>query len=246
MAAVLTYAIGDIHGSYTKLANLMRHCIDHSGGHDSRFVLLGDYIDRGRRSREVVKFLIEAQEKWPGKVICLKGNHEEMLLNAIIRQDETMWLCNGGEATLQSYGVGHPSEIPGEHLAWMQHLPASHDDGRRFFVHAGIMPGIPLNEQQEDVMLWIREPFLSDGSDHGRYIVHGHTPTETGAPELYHNRLDLDTYAWYGNPLTAAVFDDRRVGPLSFIGDDGSVKAAPPINAREQEMFAPARRAHGR
>ena len=81
-------------------------------------------------------------------------------------------------------------------------------------------------QQRKDVMLWIREPFLSDENDHGLYIVHGHTPTGTGVPDLRHNRLNLDTLAWYGNPLVAAVFDERRVGPLAFIADDGSVTAA--------------------
>lgn len=246
MAAVLTYAIGDVHGSYTKVANLLRHCMDHSGEHDARFVLLGDYIDRGKRSRDVIRFLIDAQDTWPGKIICLKGNHEDMLLGAIDRQDETMWLYNGGDTTLRSYGVSRAAEIPTEHLAWIERLPISYDDDRRFFVHAGIMPGIPLDQQRQDVMLWIREPFLSDGSDHGRYIVHGHTPTGTGTPELCHNRLNLDTFAWYGNPLVAAVFDDRRVGPLSFIADDGSISTAPAINAREQELFGSGRRAWAR
>ena len=82
-------------------------------------------------------------------------------------------------------------------------------------------------QQRKDVMLWIREPFLSDENDHGLYIVHGHTPTDTGMPDLRPNRLNLDTLAWYGNPLIAAVFDERRVGPLAFIADDGTITAAP-------------------
>ncbi|MPZ37801.1 MAG: serine/threonine protein phosphatase [Rhizobiales bacterium] len=246
MAAALTYAIGDIHGSYTKLANLVRHCVDHSGENDARFVFVGDYIDRGKRSYDVVKFLIDAQAAWPDKMICLKGNHEDMLLDAVHYRDEMMWLDNGGDATLRSYGVRRATDIPAEHLAWFETLPLSHGDERRFFVHAGIMPGIPLEQQRKDVILWIREPFLSDASDHGRYIVHGHTPTGTGAPELCHNRLNLDTLAWYGNPLIAAVFDERRVGPLCFIADDGAIRAAPAINAREQELFASGMRARAR
>ena len=246
MAAVLTYAIGDIHGSYTKLANLLRHCIDHCGGNTSRFVFLGDYIDRGKRSREVVSLLIETQRSRPGQVVCLMGNHEDMLLAAADRQDEAMWLYNGGEATLQSYGVGSAAELPPEHLAWFANLPAADSDERRFFVHAGIMPGIALTQQRKDVLLWIREPFLSDENDHGLYVVHGHTPTGTGTPDLRPNRLNLDTLAWYGNPLVAAVFDDRRVGPLAFIADDGSVTAAGPINQREQELYGSGKRARAR
>jgi serine/threonine protein phosphatase 1 len=103
------------------------------------------------------------------------------------------------------------------------------------------MPGIPLARQRKEVMLWIREPFLSDTSDHGRYIVHGHTPVTAMVPELCHNRLNLDTYAFGGGPLTAAVFDERSIGPLAFITDDGAIVEAPPINEAEQ-----ARRAAGR
>ena len=237
MTAVLTYAIGDIHGSYTKLANLLRHCIDHCGDNAAQFVFLGDYVDRGKRSRDVVTLLIETQKRWPDQVVCLMGNHEEMLLAAASRQDEAMWLYNGGDATLHSYGARSADELPSEHLAWFESLPLSQHDQRRFYVHAGIMPGIPLAQQRREVMLWIREPFLSDTTDHGLYIVHGHTPTENGQPELRPNRVNLDTLAWYGNPLMAAVFDEQRVGPLVFIADDGTISPAPPINAREQELF---------
>lgn len=246
MAAVLTYAIGDIHGSYTKLANLLRHCLDHCGDNTARIVLLGDYVDRGKRSREVVSLLMATQARLPGQIICLRGNHEEMLIAAANRHDEAMWLHNGGGATLHSYGAGSADEIPVEHLAWFESLPLYEHDQRRFFVHAGIMPGIPLAQQRKEVLLWIREPFLSDATDHGLYIVHGHTPTDTRRPELHPNRLNLDTLAWYGNPLTAAVFDERRVGPIAFIADDGTISPAPPINAREQEMFGSGRRARAR
>jgi serine/threonine protein phosphatase 1 len=246
MAAVLTYVIGDIHGSFTKLANLVRHCRDHRESSHARFVFLGDYVDRGKRSREVVSLLIELQTAAPNEVVCLKGNHEDMLLNAAYQHDESIWLDNGGDATLRSYGVNRASEIPTEHLAWFGNLPIADTDERRFFVHAGIMPGIPLAQQRQEVLLWIREPFLSDDGDHGRFIVHGHTPTGTGRPDVRHNRLNLDTYAWYGNPLFAAVFEERRVGPLAFIADDGSIVPAPPINAVERELYASGRRARMR
>jgi serine/threonine protein phosphatase 1 len=243
MAAILTYAIGDIHGSYSKLANLLRYCIDHCGDNYAHFVFLGDYVDRGKRSREVVTLLIETQARWPSQVVCLMGNHEDMLLGAASREDEAMWLYNGGDATLASYGVRSADEIPAEHLTWFENLPTATSDEKRFFVHAGIMPGIPFTQQRKDVLLWIREPFLSDVSDHGLYIVHGHTPTGTREPELRANRLNLDTLAWCGNPLMAAVFDERRVGPLAFIADNGAVSPGAPIRAREEELFGSGRRA---
>lgn len=243
MAALLTYAIGDVHGSFTKLANLLRHCRDHCGDQHARFVLLGDYIDRGKRSRDVVNLLIQAQAAAPGELVCLMGNHEDMLLSAANGENEPVWLDNGGTTTLHSYGVRRAADIPIEHLRWFETLPLTTSDDRRFYVHAGIMPGIPLNKQRKEVMLWIREPFLSDQSDHGQYVVHGHTPSAVGMPEVWPNRLNLDTYAWSGNSLVAAVFDDQRIGPLAFIGDDGSIAAAPPINALERERYAPGARA---
>ena len=247
MAANLTYAIGDVHGSYTKLANLIRHCRNHCGENNGRFILLGDYVDRGRRSREVVSLLIEAQAAAaPEQFVCLKGNHEDMLINAAKGVDELMWLGNGAETTLASYGVDRASEIPADHLAWLADLPLAIADEKRFYVHAGIMPGIPLQQQRKEAMLWIREPFLSDQNQHGLYVVHGHTPTGVGVPDVFHNRLNLDTMAWAGYPLAAAVFDDERVGPLAFVTDDGTVVTAPPINALERERYASGSRARYR
>jgi serine/threonine protein phosphatase 1 len=227
MAAILTYAIGDIHGSFTKLANLLNRCIDHCGDNDFRLVFIGDYVDRGKRSRDVVRLLMETQASALEQVICLRGNHEDMLLRAMRGEDEALWLDNGGDATLRSYGVGSAAEIPPEHLAWFDGLPYAFSDDKRFFVHAGIKPGVPLHEQSKHAMLWIREPFLLDPRDHGQLIVHGHTPIDGGIPQLCHNRLNLDTGACFGGPLSAAVFDDAGVGPCSFIADDGSIVTAP-------------------
>jgi serine/threonine protein phosphatase 1 len=229
--ATLTYAIGDVHGSYTKLVNLVRRCIEHSGKHAFRLIFVGDYVDRGRRSREVVNFLMQAQADWPGQVVCLKGNHEDMLLAAARGEDAALWLENGGDATLRSYGAAAAGAIPAEHLAWFASLPLMLMEEKRFFVHAGIKPGVPLARQTELAMLWIREPFLSDRRDHSRLIVHGHTPLASPVPELRHNRLNLDTGACFGGPLSAAVFDDGAAAPRAFIADDGTIAAAPPREA---------------
>ena len=113
--------------------------------------------------------------------------------------------------------------IPDEHLAWFESLPLFVSDDKRFFVHAGIRPGVPFEQQNRDEMLWIREPFLSDPRDHGLYVVHGHTPLETGLPEHLPNRLNLDTGAYFGGPLTAAAFDAPMVEPTTFITDDGTI-----------------------
>jgi serine/threonine protein phosphatase 1 len=231
---MLTYAIGDIHGSYTKLRNLLDHCMEHRSASEFRLVFLGDYVDRGRRSRDVVELLIKTQAEAPDHVACLKGNHEEMLLSAAKGGDDAPWLNNGGDTTLASYDVGRADEILPTHLAWFDQLPLAITDEQRFFVHAGVRPGVPLQQQSKNDLLWIREPFLSDSRDHGLYIVHGHTPIRSRVPELRRNRLNLDTGAYFGGPLTAAGFDESTVGPTVFITDDGMVVTPPALASLQQ------------
>src|SRR5262249_40760567 len=129
-----------------------------------------------------------------------------------------LWLANSGASTLRNYRDGRISD---EHLAWLTALPFCHDDGLRFFVHAGVDLSVPLDQQEPEVMLWMREPFLTycDEVDCGRFIVHGHTPLRTGAPDLRRRRLNLDTAAVMGGPLTAAAFDDTQAQPLGFLTD---------------------------
>jgi serine/threonine protein phosphatase 1 len=214
----LTYAVGDIHGSLAKLRSLMAACEAHAAGRPMTLVFVGDYIDRGPDSRGVVDYLLARQARPGERVVALMGNHEAMALAAIDgRVPPRLWLAQGGLATLESYGVARPGDLPRRHLDWLRALPLSHDDGRRFFVHAGIDPGTPLDAQDEKDLLWIREPFLSHGGDYGRLIVHGHTPLTTGVAELRNNRLNLDTAAVYGGPLTAAVFDDLQTAPVAFL-----------------------------
>jgi serine/threonine protein phosphatase 1 len=213
----LTYAIGDIHGALHKLTALIDRCERHADGRAHGFVFVGDYVDRGRQSSGVISHLIELAQKQPGDIVTLMGNHEAMLLSIIdgeLPPDD--WLPQGGAETLQSYGIADARDLPREHVDWLRALRMSHDDGRRFFAHAGVNPERPLDAQVEDDLLWIREPFLSDRRDYGRLIVHGHTPMRNGIPDLRHNRVDLDTAAGYGGPLTAAVFSDDVTPPLTF------------------------------
>jgi serine/threonine protein phosphatase 1 len=158
----------------------------------------------------------------PGTIVCLRGNHEQMAIDAHA-SDRAMplWLANNGATTLRNYGGDRISD---EHLVWLEALPFCHDDGLRFFVHAGIDLAVPLADQEPEVMLWMREPFLShcDEVDCGRFIVHGHTPLRTGAPDLRRRRLNLDTAAVMGGPLSAAVFDDTQTQPLGFLSDRGA------------------------
>jgi serine/threonine protein phosphatase 1 len=214
----LTYAIGDIHGSLDKLKSLVEACQQHADGRDMRFVFLGDYIDRGPDSAGVVRLMMSLQLEMQERLIALKGNHEEWAVALLDGTAEVgTWLRNGGGETLASYGARDIGDLPREHLAWMRRLRLSYDDGRRFFVHAGVDPQRPLDAQDESALLWIREPFLTDRRDYGRLIVHGHTPLENPQPDLRTNRLNLDTAAVFGGPLTAALFDDNQTEPLAYL-----------------------------
>lgn len=214
----LTYAVGDVHGSLDMLKALIEACREHAEGRALQFVFLGDYIDRGPDSAGVVGFMMRLQDELGEGLIALRGNHEAFVLG-LLDGDVPLrvWLRNGGVETLASYGVSEVAELPREHLDWMRALRLSYDDGRRFFVHAGVDPAHPLDAQGEQALLWIREPFLSDRRDYGRLIVHGHTPLETAAPDLHRNRLNLDTAAVYGGVLTAAVFDDTQHEPVAYL-----------------------------
>jgi serine/threonine protein phosphatase 1 len=214
----ITYAIGDIHGSLDKLKSLIAACRQDAAGREMILVFIGDYIDRGPESAGVVRFVLSLQQEMRERIITLKGNHEAWAL-AILDGEMPLgpWLLNGGAATLESYGVGDVEDLPRAHLDWMRSLQLTYDDGRRFFVHAGVDPQRPLGAQEESVLLWIREPFLDDERDYGRLVVHGHTPLPAGKPDLRHNRLNLDTAAVFGGPLTAAVFDDTQTNPLTYL-----------------------------
>lgn len=214
----LTYAVGDIHGCLDKLRSLMLRCEKHAAGRAMSFVFVGDYIDRGPQSCGVIDCLIDLKMRHGESVVTLMGNHEAMALAAIDGNGPTrMWLAQGGLATLESYGIAEPRELSPAHVDWLRALPLSYDDGRRFFVHAGVNPAAPLDAQDDFDLLWIREPFLSHGGDYGRLIVHGHTPLADGVPDLRGNRLNLDTGAVFGGPLTAAVFDDAQTESIGFL-----------------------------
>jgi serine/threonine protein phosphatase 1 len=215
---LVTYAIGDVHGALHKLQCLVARCEEHAEGRPHNYVFVGDYIDRGPQSADVIRFLIALQAKMPNGVVALAGNHEAMLLAIIdgeVPADD--WLWQGGAATLQSYGVAEVRDLPRDHVDWLRALPRTYDDGRRFFVHAGVNPQLPLDAQDDFDLIWIREPFLGSERDYGRLIVHGHTPLDSDAPDLRRNRLNLDTGAVFGGPLTAAVFSGEATPPVAFL-----------------------------
>ena len=214
------YAIGDIHGRLDLLEKIECRIADDAAASQAGrnvVVYLGDYVDRGNQSREVVDRLID--RPLPGfERILLLGNHEESVLQFLADvQIGPAWLAYGGAATLRSYGIRPPDSdrdlvraqaelragLPERHRAFLRGLKLRHVEGDYFFVHAGIRPGVPLNDQVPDDMLWIRDEFLQSQRDFGKIIVHGHTITKT--PDIQRNRIGIDTGAFASGTLTSLV-----------------------------------------
>ena len=227
-----TYVITDIHGRYDllmKAVEQVRADLE-SRAETAQLVFLGDYVDRGPQSREVVEFL---SGELMG-VTCLKGNHEELMIQALQNRDPEIaltWTVNGGQATLRSYEAIASEEFGTDttlahHVEWMAGLPSACEDEHRIYVHAGLMPRVPLAAQEDEVLLWIRERFLRARAAEfpdGKHIVHGHTPSwarklDPSQPELLPHRTNLDTGAFATGVLTVGVFDANLPGgPVATI-----------------------------
>lgn len=225
----LTYAIADLHGRDDLAAAAFEAIAAHAGASPVTIVALGDYVDRGPHSRQLIERLMRGAPRAGDRLICLKGNHEEMMEQTLAgthRPD--WWIGNGGDTTLASYGR-HPDRgyqpgiVPQEHRDWIAGLPLIHVDAHRIFVHAGVDPDQPLGEQHSDVLLWKRYDHRDERGHGRRHVVHGHTPNERG-PLLLDARTALDTLAVATGRLVIAVFDDARAGaPVARL----EVRAAP-------------------
>jgi len=195
------YAVGDIHGCYDKLLALMEKMdIDFES---DTLVFLGDYIDRGPQSFEVVAYLADLKQRY-ANTIFLKGNHEEMLEKYLSGEDRITYLVNGGQQTLESYmnrprPEGEPA-IPSTHLEFFKSLKIYHETQNYIFVHAGLKNKVPLEKQKTEDLLWIRRRFIESKYDYGKMVVFGHTPLHE--PLLLPNKIGIDTGAVYGNRLT--------------------------------------------
>ncbi|MHB9131887.1 MAG: metallophosphoesterase family protein [Armatimonadota bacterium] len=194
-------AIGDIHGMHHLLDTLLQR-LPPGGG----LVFLGDYLDRGPATEAVINTLIELQQQ--RECVFLRGNHEAMALSVLDgdRYYEHTWLRNGGIATLDSYG----GRLPEAHLDFLRATIPYYETERYIFVHGGLEPGFQPDEIASEELCWMREPFLSTDYDWGRLVVHGHTPTGTGLPDIHPNRINIDTGAVYGGPLTAILLPEQE------------------------------------
>ena len=225
----LTYAVGDVHGRRDLLELAFERIAARAGARAYRIVMLGDYVDRGPASAGVIELLLRRGEQ-ADDLVCLKGNHEDMMLRALAGEDGALglWLGNGGAETLRSYGARPEGDvrraIPEAHLRWISDLPLTASDRYRTFVHAGLEPYVPLSEQDEATLLWIRGPFLTaPAGAFEKHVVHGHTPHWDGkpdpaTPELLAHRTNLDTGAWATGVLSVGVFDpDAAGGPTEVM-----------------------------
>ncbi len=236
------YAIGDIHGRVDLLRTLhsrIRRELEVRPMARNVVVYLGDYIDRGGHSREVVDCLLDDGVAG-AEAVHLMGNHEQFLLSFLDDpEDGTAWLFNGGDATLANYevDVSNPTvhadgmvwlrddlrrRLPVRHLDFFRRLKLWHSEGDYLFVHAGLRPGVALEEQNRQDLLWIRHEFLESTADFGKLVIHGHSPLREVCQRP--NRIGIATGAYSTDVLTAIVLEgnERR-----FIqtGEQGGVAA---------------------
>jgi diadenosine tetraphosphatase ApaH/serine/threonine PP2A family protein phosphatase len=223
------YAVGDIHGRSDLLDRIIlaiTHDLEVYPASDCLTVTLGDYVDRGPDTRGVLDRL--ANNPFPTDFVALKGNHEELFEDFLFKPSVAAhWRHVGGLETLQSYGIRvHPlvgsyeraakalhSALPRTHREFLRSLTLSLTVGKYFLCHAGVRPGILLEDQMAADLLWIREPFLESRVDFGKIIVHGHSPVEE--PEVLPNRINIDTGAFMTGRLTCAVLEEEYIRFLS-------------------------------
>jgi len=232
VAGELVYAIGDVHGRYDLLtevlASIVADALGRQGERTPILVTCGDYVDRGPASASVLTALDWIRRDGRLRLRALKGNHEAAFLSFLSDpRGGAAWLGFGGDATLLSYGVRPPADfqdaaelvrarddllglMPAAHLRVLQELEMMVVLGDYAFVHAGIRPGVPLARQKAEDLLWIRGPFLDRTEPFEKRIVHGHSWMEA-APEIYDNRIGLDTGAYQTGVLTAVRIEDGEV-----------------------------------
>lgn len=238
-ARQIVYAIGDIHGYLGLLDDLLVKIEEDAKaypGFHKTIVFLGDYVDRGPDSKGVVERL-RTLVLPDFDLTFIRGNHEEMMLTFL--EDISVgqaWMRNGGRETMQSYGVFLETEdiaaiqqefvaaLPRHQRMFLRGLDLCHSVGDYFFVHAGVRPGRPLDQQDTEDMLWIREPFLMSKRDHGKVVVHGHSinyEPEFYPDDIHPRRIGIDTGAYKNGVLTC----------LALVGEERSlIQAGQPRN----------------
>lgn len=218
------YAVGDVHGMAEKLVAVHRAIVADLAARPiarATLVHLGDTIDRGPESARALA-AIAAPPAPHLTLVNLRGNHEALALPVLAGEDgaaRELWMRNGGAATLASFGIDARTPaaswaraMPADQLRLLRGLGLMHRAGGYVFVHAGLRPGVAIEDQDPEDLVWIREPFLSYRGDFGAVVVHGHTPV--GEPELRTNRIGIDTGAVFGGRLTAVILEADRMAFL--------------------------------
>ena len=220
------YAIGDIHGCIDHIQRthvLIGEDLARYPVADWRVVHVGDFVDRGPNSAAVIQYMIERTAHEP-RLINILGNHDYMFAESLDgnARMQNIWLQNGGETTLADYGLrpgdlsgsgsAARSRVPEEHVAFLRGLKPCARFADYMFVHAGIDPDVPLDDQSTEDMMWIRNRFLGDGREFDAVIVHGHTPSRK--IDIRENRIGIDTGAVYGGALTCIVLEGSAKGQI--------------------------------
>jgi len=207
------FAISDIHGCLDKIEELIGKIP--ADPQKDQLVFLGDYIDRGKYSRNVVDYVISLKKIFQN-IVYLMGNHELMFLQYLEGIDEELYLANGGKYTLLDYdiaGADSPEErkkkIPVKHLQFYQSLFPYYETKNYLFVHAGLIPGLEPSKQKIDDLVWVRRDFIDSADDFGKIVVFGHTPF--GRPLIEKNKIGIDTGAVYGAQLTCIELPDKII-----------------------------------
>ncbi|MCD6330395.1 MAG: serine/threonine protein phosphatase [Candidatus Cloacimonetes bacterium] len=211
--------VGDIHGQFDMLQELMGKI---KPSQNDFFVFIGDYIDRGAKSREVIDYLIDFSQKY--NAVFLKGNHEDMLLDLLGLDERAIngayYERNGGEFTARSYGNADSTIedleklIPEEHLQFIKNTKIFFETEHYFFSHGGVMPGIPFAEQKREVMLWIRYQFIHYPTGLDKIVVFGHSPQRKVLIE--NDKIGIDTGAGYFNKLSAIDLFTKEIFQVSY------------------------------
>ena len=198
------YVIGDIHGCLAPLKRLLENL--EPDLHQDRLLFVGDYIDRGPDSQGVVDYILGLKARYPAEnIICLKGNHEVMFLDFLAGKDRQLFMLNGGLSTLKNYwGEDWNKQpelvLPLDHARFYEELRSSYETEDYIFVHGGLRPGVPWEDQVDEDLYWMRGEFIASTEDFGRRVIFGHTPFKQ--PLILPNKIGIDTGLVYGNFLT--------------------------------------------
>lgn len=229
-----TYAIADLHGRFDLLCRAIDLIEADAGQAGGKFIVLGDFVDRGPQSRAIIELLMAGSPLANWEWIVLQGNHEAMMLQVLAMPTPELmrwWIGNGGGSTLRSYGYEEgdkllPIKVPDDHLAWLAALPITHEDTQRIYVHAGVPFDQAVADTSPETLQWMLYPGDIEGASFhihpdnghvsGKHIVHGHHQSALH-PLLKPHRTNLDSFAWNTGRLAIGVFDDMQAAPVRIM-----------------------------